>query len=278
MRYPSIVHHGATTGVTGSCHQLQVDDKYALLIDSGLFQSAETSSAGRAGAGSLAPDFSLDGIKALVAVTAHTDYVGPMPGLRAVSCKRPIFRTESSVWALLIVLKDAFKLGFSRDPKKVERDLKLIELPILASTQTDQPAIAITGNDICSSGRIVNYLKVMRGDARHDVLTFGCQATGTPVRQAQCVGSRNGYVEFDGQRYDIRAQVHTIGGYSAHADQSGLVRFVSRMSAWPNEIRPVHGEKPARRALAGALRERYVDQSSDVDILLPGIDEETGMG
>lgn len=50
------------------------------------------------------------------------------------------------------------------------------------------------------------------------------------------------------------------------------------MSAWPNEIRLVHGDKPARRALADALRERYVDQSSDVDILLPGIDEETGMG
>ncbi|VXB88305.1 MBL fold metallo-hydrolase RNA specificity domain-containing protein [Pseudomonas sp. 8O] len=111
-----------------------------------------------------------------------------------------------------------------------------------------------------------------------DVLCVGCQAEGTSGRQSQHVGQRNCYVEFDGERYDIRAQVHTIGGYSTHADQSGLLRFVSRMSAWPNEIRPVHGEKPARRALAGALRERYVDQSSDVDILLPGIDEETGMG
>ncbi|WP_431484855.1 MBL fold metallo-hydrolase RNA specificity domain-containing protein [Pseudomonas solani] len=38
------------------------------------------------------------------------------------------------------------------------------------------------------------------------------------------------------QRYDIWAQVHIIGGYSAHADQSGLVRFVTRMSAWPKFI------------------------------------------
>lgn len=255
-----------------------MDDEHALLIDCGLFQGAETPPEGRAGAGNLAPDYSLDGIKALAAVTAHTDHAGPMPGLRAVSCKRPILRSKSSVRALLIVLKDAFKLGFSRDQKQVERALKLIELPILALTQTDQPAIAIAGNGTRSSGCIVNYSKVMRGDARHDVLSVGCQAKGTPVRQTKCVGSRNGYVEFDGQRYDIRAQVHTIGGYSAHADQSVLVRFVSPMVAWPNEIRLVHGDKPSRHALADALRERYVDQSSDVDILLPGIDEDTGMG
>lgn len=269
MRYPSIVHHGAITGVTGSCHQLQMDDEHAPLIDCGLFQGAETSSAGRAGAGNLAPDYSLDGIKALVAVTAHTDHAGPMPGLRAVSCKRPILRTESSVWALLIVLKDAFKLGFSRDQKQVERDLKLIEPSIVASTQTDQPAIAITGNDICSSGRIVNYSKVMRADARHDVLSFGCQAKGTSVRQAQCVGSGNGYVEFDGQRYDIRAQVHTIGGYSAHADQAGLMRFITGVRKWPNGIRNVHGDDRAKAMLALVLRKSYGEEMQTLNVIIP---------
>lgn len=116
------------------------------------------------------------------------------------------------------------------------------------------------------------------GDARHDVLFVGYQAEGTPGRQIQRFGPRGGYVVFDGQRYEIRAHVTVMGGYSAHADQLGLVRFVTRMSAWSNEIRLVHGDKPARRALADILRERYVDQSSGVDILLPGIDEEAGMG
>lgn len=36
--------------------------------------------------------------------------------------------------------------------------------------QTARPAIVIAGNGMCSSGRIVNYLKVMLGDVRHDVL------------------------------------------------------------------------------------------------------------
>lgn len=39
--------------------------------------------------------------------------------------------------------------------------------------QTAQSAIAIVGNGMCSSGRIVNYLKAMLGDAQHDVLFVG---------------------------------------------------------------------------------------------------------
>ncbi|WP_312447939.1 MBL fold metallo-hydrolase RNA specificity domain-containing protein [Stutzerimonas nitrititolerans] len=41
----------------------------------------------------------------------------------------------------------------------------------------------------------------------------------------------------------IPAKVTSIGGYSAYADQKGLVGFVTGMQQWPNEIRVVHGEK-----------------------------------
>ncbi|WP_394233780.1 MBL fold metallo-hydrolase RNA specificity domain-containing protein [Pseudomonas anguilliseptica] len=74
--------------------------------------------------------------------------------------------------------------------------------------------------------RIVNYFKAILGDERHDVLSVDYQAESTLGGQIQSLGSRSGYVEFDGQRYDIRAQVHNIGGYSVHADQKGLVSFV----------------------------------------------------
>lgn len=96
-------------------------------------------------------------------------------------------------------------------------------LSLLASSA--RPAIVIAGNGMCSSGRIVNYLKAMLGDPRHDVLFVGYQARGTPGHAIQRFGPRNGYVEFDGQRYNIRAGIHSIGGYSAHADQAGLVGF-----------------------------------------------------
>ncbi|XXF10699.1 MBL fold metallo-hydrolase [Pseudomonas sp. D2-3] len=120
-----------------------------------------------------------------------------------------------------------------------------------------RPAIVIAGNGMCSSGRIVNYLKAMLGDPRNDVLFVGYQARGTPGHAIQRFGPRNGYVEFDGQRYDIRAAVHSIGGYSAHADQAGLVCFVTAMEQWPGEIRLVHGEEGAKGSLREALLRQY---------------------
>ncbi|TBU81929.1 MBL fold hydrolase [Pseudomonas daroniae] len=123
-----------------------------------------------------------------------------------------------------------------------------------------RPAIVIAGNGMCSSGRIVNYLKAMLGDPRHDVLFVGYQARGTPGHAIQRFGPGNGYVEFDGQRYDIRAGVASIGGYSAHADQAGLVSFVTEMEEWPSEIRLVHGEAGAKAALQQALLTQYAQK------------------
>jgi predicted metal-dependent RNase len=89
--------------------------------------------------------------------------------------------------------------------------------------QGNLPAVVLAGSGMCSGGRIVNYLKAMLGDARHDVLFCGYQAAGTPGRTIQTYGPRGGWVELDGQRITIRAGVHTLGGYSAHADQRDLL-------------------------------------------------------
>ncbi|WP_420492700.1 MBL fold metallo-hydrolase RNA specificity domain-containing protein [Phytopseudomonas flavescens] len=67
-------------------------------------------------------------------------------------------------------------------------------------------------------------------------------------------------MEFDGQRYDIRAGVASIGGYSTHADQNGLVSFVTGMEEWPGEIRLVHGEEGAKNALQQVLLTQYAQK------------------
>ncbi len=69
----------------------------------------------------------------------------------------------------------------------------------------------------------------------------------------QRYGPRRGYVELDGQRYPIRAGVHTLRGYSAHADQQALVNFVRRMRRQPRHIRLVHGEVAAKMTLQSML-------------------------
>jgi len=62
-------------------------------------------------------------------------------------------------------------------------------------------------------------------------------------------------VFLDGNRYDIRARIHTISGYSAHADQRNLVNFIKRMRKRPKHVRLVHGEPEAQQALRQKLEE-----------------------
>lgn len=123
--------------------------------------------------------------------------------------------------------------------------------------RTARPAIVIAASGMCSGGRMVNYLKAMLGDPRHDVLFIGYQAAGTPGRDIQQYAPRGGWVELDGQRYNIRAGVHTLEGYSAHADQQDLLNFVGRMRDKPRQIRLVHGDEGAKAALVVAIRKLH---------------------
>jgi len=122
--------------------------------------------------------------------------------------------------------------------------------------KTKRPAVVIAASGMCTGGRIVNYLKAMLGDPRHDVIFVGYQAAGTPGWDIQKYGPKGGWVELDGQRIDIRATVQTVSGYSAHADQQDLIRFVQRMRKKPTLVRLVHGDQQARAALADELKRK----------------------
>lgn len=114
------------------------------------------------------------------------------------------------------------------------------------------PCIVIAASGMCTGGRMLNYLKALLPDPRTDVVFVGYQAEGTPGRAIQRYGPRGGYVELDGTRVDIRAEVHTLGGYSAHADQRELIEFVQNAS-YVGEIRLVHGDQSAKTHLAEKL-------------------------
>ena len=123
--------------------------------------------------------------------------------------------------------------------------------------KTGRPAVVIAASGMCAGGRIMNYLKAMLGDSRHQVLFVGYQGAGTPGQAIQQYGPEGGWVELDGQHIDIKAGVISISGYSAHADQKDLLNFVKRMRRWPSAIRLVHGDQNARAALQRELEAIY---------------------
>ncbi|GAA5137927.1 MBL fold metallo-hydrolase [Alloalcanivorax gelatiniphagus] len=138
--------------------------------------------------------------------------------------------------------------------------------------ESRRPAVVIAASGMCTGGRIVNYLKAMLGDPRHNVLFVGYQAAGTPGRDIQTHGPKGGYVDLDDERITIRAGIETLGGYSAHADRDGLIQFVTGQRRWPSRILIVHGDPDAKQALADALRQRYREAGRAVSVECPPCD------
>jgi len=104
--------------------------------------------------------------------------------------------------------------------------------------KTHRPAIVIAASGMCNGGRVMSYLKAML----HDIQKYG---------------PRQGYVNIDGQKININAGVYTISGYSAHAGQSDLLKFVKRMWFKPKEIRLIHGDDAAKQTLRQKLKHKH---------------------
>ena len=118
------------------------------------------------------------------------------------------------------------------------------------------PAVIIAGSGMCTGGRIVDHLLAGIERPENDIVFVGYQAAGTPGRTIQEYAGRNGIVRLDGKACKIRAATHTLSGYSAHADQKGLLDWLERMPQKPGLIELVHGEPKAQRVLAEKLIEK----------------------
>lgn len=116
-------------------------------------------------------------------------------------------------------------------------------------------AIILAGSGMCSGGRIVDHLLAGIDQPRNDIVFVGYQATGTPGRAIVDLVGKEGKVLLNGEIRSVRAKVHVLNGYSAHADQQELIDWVSAMGQKPKWIKLVHGEPEAQKALAGKLRQ-----------------------
>ena len=101
-----ISHHGAVTGVTGSCHRLSVnangaDDAFSVLIDCGLFQGIE---AEQDQLTKKQVSFPIDDVRAVLLTHCHIDHVGRLPYLLAAGFNGPIYASKATALLLPLVL------------------------------------------------------------------------------------------------------------------------------------------------------------------------------
>ncbi len=114
-------------------------------------------------------------------------------------------------------------------------------------------AIVIAGSGMCNGGRILHHLKHNLWRPECHVVLVGYQAEGTLGRKL-VDGAE--YVRLWQEAIRVQARIHTVGGLSAHAGQSGLLEWYGAFNGRP-PVHLVHGEEHARGAFADALRERY---------------------
>lgn len=109
-------------------------------------------------------------------------------------------------------------------------------------------AVILAGSGMCTGGRVRHHLKhnLWRNDA--SVIFVGYAANGTLARRI-IDGAK--YVSLFGEDIPVHAHIHTINGFSAHADRDELL-------AWQRRIQPhttflVHGDERVMQSFATAL-------------------------
>lgn len=114
------------------------------------------------------------------------------------------------------------------------------------------PMVIISASGMAEAGRILHHLRNNIEDARNTVLIVSWQAPHTLGRM---LAERVKQVKIFGEAYDLKAEVATIGGYSAHAGQDLLVEYARAVEGQVGEIFLVHGEDKPAQALTEKLRE-----------------------
>jgi metallo-beta-lactamase family protein len=123
----------------------------------------------------------------------------------------------------------------------------------MALNRLEGGAIIVAASGMCDGGRIRHHLKHHLPNPRTTVIMIGFQAAGTLGRRL-VDGAES--VRIFGEDIPVRARVATLGGFSAHADQSALLAWLRQIRKAPQQLFLVHGEEDVAAALAARIKER----------------------
>jgi metallo-beta-lactamase family protein len=156
---------------------------------------------------------------------------------------------------------------FDRQERMVAQHAELFDFPLVRYVRSvaeskelnglNGPAVIIAASGMAESGRILHHLANHVGDHRNLVLFVGYQAEYTLGRRIQ-EGAES--VKIFGETYPVRAEVATLGGYSAHADRGELRRWVRRLGGPVRRAFVVHGEAGPAFAMAQILQDEGVGE------------------
>jgi len=122
-----------------------------------------------------------------------------------------------------------------------------------------EPAIIIATSGMLVGGPSVEYFKQLAPDPKNSIIFVSYQAEGTLGRQVQRGLREIPLVGEDGRTevVQVNMEVHTIDGFSGHADRRELISYVARLRPRPERVITVHGEPHKCLDLASSLHKKF---------------------
>ncbi|MBW6417662.1 MBL fold metallo-hydrolase RNA specificity domain-containing protein [Celeribacter sp. PS-C1] len=147
----------------------------------------------------------------------------------------------------------------------MDKGIDPFKLPDLHFTQETQEsmglnrirsgAVIMAGSGMCTGGRVRHHLRHNLPHSDCSVIFVGYAAEGTLARII-IDGARE--VKLFGDLVPVKAKIHTINGFSAHADADDLKHWLAR-TGHPERIFLVHGEEKAMQKFAQGLNPKTVE-------------------
>lgn len=146
--------------------------------------------------------------------------------------------------------------------QRMQTDPDIFDFPGFAETysieeskaimRVPNPKIIVSSAGMSHAGRIIHHEKQYLDDPENMLLFIGYQAVGTPGRMLQDGAKK---MKLLGKEVEIKAQIRTISGYSAHKDSDGLLEFVSHSGDRLKQVFVAMGEPKASLFLVQRIRD-----------------------
>ncbi len=125
--------------------------------------------------------------------------------------------------------------------------------------------VIIAGSGMCTGGRILSHLQNNVSDPKNHLVITGYQVKGTLGREF-VDGVET--VNIKGKPYEVKLQVHTLGGLSAHGDKGDLAYWLQGFGKYPKKVFLVHGDEDVINVFADEMR-----REASLDIEIPDLNE-----
>jgi metallo-beta-lactamase family protein len=143
--------------------------------------------------------------------------------------------------------------------RALRADLKTMTLSVTADdsrkiNEQTGPCLIMAGAGMCNAGRIVHHLKQNLWKPDTHVLIVGYQSHESLGRR---LVEGDKVVSIHGEKIAVKAQVHTMGGFSAHAGQTDLMSWFEALAPSKPRVILTHGEHGPRETLARLIWQKH---------------------